>query len=207
MTNAFLFFEIAQDWVKNSPYADEPIWQSDVLETDFTESDFLREYAWVVLNSGFRESVVRSKFEYISLCFCDWESADEIIASQDQCVASALSSFANRRKLLAITSVARIIQVSGWDNLHKELNSDPLPAIEALPFMGKVTSRHLAKNIGIDCSKPDRHLARAATKFGYDTADLMCRDIGNRFSLNLAVVDIILWRYISEHDATIRLRG
>ena len=39
----------------------------------FTESDLLREAAWVILCSGFREAVIRRMFDFISLCFCDWE--------------------------------------------------------------------------------------------------------------------------------------
>lgn len=50
----------------------EVIWQRTVSMDGVTESAFLREAAWVILCTGFRERTLRTRFGYLSLCFCDW---------------------------------------------------------------------------------------------------------------------------------------
>lgn len=44
-------------FVIDAGYASEVDWQADVEFDQTSESDFLREAAWVVLSSGFRECV------------------------------------------------------------------------------------------------------------------------------------------------------
>jgi hypothetical protein len=63
----------------------------------FSESDLLREIAWVTLCSGFREKIVRSLFGKISLCFFDWVSAATIANHADICVATAMDAFHSTR--------------------------------------------------------------------------------------------------------------
>ena len=64
-------------------------WQENIDFDRVNESGFLREAAWVVLASGFRESVVRKVFPYISDSFLNWESADAIVANRAACLSSA----------------------------------------------------------------------------------------------------------------------
>ena len=70
--------------------------------SEFSEADLLAEVAWVVLCGGFRESIVRKKFDYISLCFCEWTSAKEILTRREMCISSAMHAIGNRSKLEAI---------------------------------------------------------------------------------------------------------
>src|SRR5256885_12557133 len=84
----------------------EAEWQRSGVFADFSEHDLLREAAWVVLCAGFRESTVRNCFDYISLCFCDWESAREISRHRRACIDTAAARFRNYRKLDAIASIA-----------------------------------------------------------------------------------------------------
>ena len=67
----------AREFVK-AHFNHEIIWQGAVRTSDITESDFLREAAWVIFCSGFRERTLRRHFSYLSLSFCDWESAEVI---------------------------------------------------------------------------------------------------------------------------------
>src|SRR5438445_11362706 len=73
------------------------------------ESDFLREAAWVVLNSGMRESVVRTRFPLISASFRWWRSAAEIARHARECIEEALACFRHESKIQAIASIAKII--------------------------------------------------------------------------------------------------
>jgi len=185
----------AKSWVQCSPYVHEIAWQESLHGFDISESHFLREYAWVVLNSGFREKVIRRYFDYISLCFCDWESAEIIELNEHVCIATVLPVFRNRRKLEAIVATARLLNRSGFEWLKASLEKDAISTLSSLPFVGAITSWHLAKNLGMDVAKPDRHLVRLARRFGYDEVHQMCRDIHIEVGDRIAVADIILWRF------------
>ena len=56
-------------YVINSGFQDEIEWQAKLCFDNVTESTFLREGAWVILNSGMRESVIRKYFQDLSFCF------------------------------------------------------------------------------------------------------------------------------------------
>src|SRR5882757_648492 len=89
------FYQSAKSWVERSTFADEILWQANLTQPNFSESDLLREHAWVVLNSGFREAVVRKHFDFISLCYCDWQSAQEIYELAEVCNSAASAAIGN----------------------------------------------------------------------------------------------------------------
>ena len=189
------FYRSAKSWIERSTFADELRWQANLNQPNFSESDFLREYAWVVLNSGFRESIVRKYFDFISLCYCEWQSAQEIHELADICNSAAASAIGNTRKLRAITDTAGLIHRIGFEQLKCSLIEDFLGVARTLPFIGAVTARHLAKNLGVEAAKPDRHLARLAGRFGYCSVDEMCNAISDVTGDSISVADIVLWRY------------
>lgn len=188
------YYSCAKNWIIGSCFAEEVEWQTNALCREFSESDLLREHAWVVLNSGFRESVVRKKFDYISLCYCDWESAKEIVIHRRQCVETASAAFNNIKKLEAMANAASFIGSIGFSRFHKDFVSDPISTLRELPYIGDVTVWHLAKNVGVNVSKPDRHLVRLAEQFGYEDAHEMCEAIHIETGDHVAVADLVLWR-------------
>ncbi len=192
---ALSLYEQAESRVYSAGYGWEADWQRQRLHAGFTEEDLLREAAWVVLCSGFRESVVRNVFDYVSLCFCDWESAEAIARHKSLCIETALHQFKNRRKISAIAEIAEIICEAGFDRVHAELYDDPIEKLQALPFIGPTTSWHLAKNLGFNVAKNDRHLARLAVGNGFADAHTLCALIAQETGELAGVVDIILWRY------------
>ncbi|THV25087.1 hypothetical protein [Peteryoungia ipomoeae] len=185
----------AKRWVNMSEYSAEINWQSTRLPGIVTETDFLREYAWVVLNSGFREMIVRKKFDYISLCYCDWDSAEEIVSNASVCVRAAAHALNHRQKLEAIVKAAAIVSRTGFSSFWNVVMEAPQDRLQTLPFIGPVTARHLAKNLGFSCVKPDRHLVRLATEYGFVDVDAMCEAIQVESGDDLSVLDIVLWRY------------
>lgn len=189
------FYRSAKSWIERSSYAGELRWQASLNEPNFSEADFLREYAWVVLNSGFRESVVRKHFDFISLCYCEWESAQEIYDLGEICSNAAASAFGNRRKLRAINYTAGFVHRMGFDRFKANLVEDFFGLALTLPFIGPITARHLAKNLGFDAAKPDRHLARLAEEFGCSSVNEMCSSISEVTGDSLSVTDIVLWRF------------
>ena len=104
--------------------------------------------------------------------------------------------FANRRKHEAVTAVAARIAVEGFASFQRLVCADPISKTLELPFIGRITSLHLAKNLGFDVAKPDRHLVRLKDLLGYEDVDTMCSFIAAATGDPVRVVDLVLWRYL-----------
>lgn len=204
LTGAMHLFSKACSYVEQAGLSGEVARQREADFTEFTESELLREHAWVTLCSGFRESVVRRAFDHISLCFCDWESAEAIVSAGEICCATAASSFANRIKLKGIFSTASYISEVGFDEFKRSVLNDPICQLQKLAFIGPITSWHLAKNLGLDVAKPDRHLVRVSERLGFFSADHFCRELAATTGEPAKVVDLIVWRYIADNPEQMR---
>jgi hypothetical protein len=198
IAGALHLFSRANHYVTRSGLQAEIDWQRSVNVAEFSESDLLREAAWVILCSGFRESIVRRVFDYISLCFCDWESAAAIADADRLCVQSAAHGFRNVSKLQAILAVAHIVHRRTFPSLKAAILADPIAELSCLPRIGPITVWHLAKNLGVDVAKPDRHLARVASTLGYGSAADFCSAIAQATGEQIKVVDLIVWRYLAD---------
>lgn len=185
----------AEHDVQAAGFAWEIDWQRRRCQSPFSEPDLLRESAWVILCSGFREATVRKVFDYVSLCFCDWESADEIARHRSACVATASARFRNGRKIDAIARVADIVTETGFEQVRSQILAEPIRQLQKIPFIGQVTSWHLAKNLGLDVAKNDRHLALMAKGLGYADAHDLCADVSDVTGELVSVIDIVLWRF------------
>lgn len=134
---------------------------------------FFREYVWVVLNAGMREQVARNIF-------------NKFMEKMD------LDKIRHIGKRSAIRSA--IYEYEKWfEQLQKSENK--IEFLDTLPWIGPITKYHLARNIGIDTVKPDRHLVRLAEGYGYKTPLELCQEIQKTIPEKLGVIDLILWRY------------
>jgi hypothetical protein len=190
--NAYLS---AKTTVIENGYWPEVLALASVKSSELTEVSFLREAAWVVLSAGLSEIVVRRKFEAVSTAFLRWQSAELIRRYSAKCIEDALPAFGNHRKLRAIARIAEIVADAGFDAFRTGLLDNPIEGLMALPFMGPATSRHLAKNIGLDVAKPDRHLVRLAAAAQYSSADELCQRISWVVGDSVSMIDTVLWRY------------
>ncbi len=183
--------------VVDSGYAGEMEWQRRVGERldPVTEKEFLSEAAWVVFNAGMRESVVRSKWAALSDAFLLWRSAREVTDHASECSAAALSVFGHVRKVQAAVAIAGLVADVGISQIRMSMDMDPEVFLTELPYVGAVTWRHLAKNLGLQMVKEDRHLVRLAGAWGRPSADDMCREIADWLGEPLSVVDLVLWRW------------
>ena len=118
LRTALSTYQEAKGYVAAAGFQEEVEWQRTRESCRFTEGEFLCEAAWVILCSGFRELYVRRIFDYISLCFCDWESARCILRHAKGCRSTALAGFNYPQKIDAIIGVAREVQRVGFDVLH-----------------------------------------------------------------------------------------
>jgi len=149
-----------------------------------TPEYFLEQYVYVVLCSYWKEQYARREWDR----FFDTRNPDVI---------------SNLRKRAAI--MQGVTHAAEWLR-NLQAAHDKLAYLNSLPMIGPVTCRHLARNIGIDCVKPDRHLCRVAATFGYghsskarESAEIctrMCQDIRDEIggSEKIGLIDVVLWR-------------
>jgi hypothetical protein len=193
-------YKLAKREVTSRGYCDEIAWQASQNFEDMSESVLLKETAWVILCSGFKESVIRNKFSYLSLCFCDWQSAKDIVACKQACRDTALKSFGHKGKIDAILQTAELIDKKGFAKLKQEIYKSPLESLKQFPYIGDITAWHLAKNLGVPVAKPDRHLVRLANIMGYHDVQHFCGDVAEVSGDAIQVVDIVFWRFATLVD-------
>lgn len=191
-------FADAMAYVKAAGLLSEVDWQMDRDFGSFTETEFLREAAWVILCTGFRESIVRRMFDHISLSFCDWESSDVIMRHASVCITSAMASIRCRRKYEAIVTISEHLNYVGFDKFKARILDDPIGEIKQLPYIGPVTSLHLAKNLGFETAKPDRHLTRLTKVLGFSSAQNLCEVLSTETGMPVSAIDLVLWRYMAD---------
>ena len=174
-------------------FVDEIAWQSYVRLEHVTPQSFLREAAWVVLNTGMRESVVRRLFGAIEEAFSDFDP-EQVWLRRRATRTRALATFGHPGKIDAIIGIAGAVRKITAPDLA-DLLLDPEPFLTSLPYVGPVTWRHLAKNLGAPTAKPDRHLQRFTERVGRSSVDELCGEISNWLGDPVSVVDVVLWRW------------
>lgn len=178
-------------------YVDEVAWQLRAGAEPMNESLFVREAAWVVLSAGMRESVVRQVFPALDQA-CGRFDPHWLTQHRSQARADSLAVFRHERKIDAILDIADTAASLGTDGLCAAL-ADPQAFLTSLPYVGPVTWRHLAKNLGAPVAKPDRHLLRFARAAGWQSVDEMCEEISSWLGDPVPVVDVVLWRWSVLH--------
>ncbi len=185
----------AKEAVVARGFAWEIDWQAERRLDRIGESEFLRESAWTVLSTGFREAVVRRLFGPICEAFLGMRSAAAIQANRARCRRDALKVFNNSRKVTAILEIASIVEDMGFERVRRQIELDGVRFLQTLPYIGSITAFHLAKNLGLPVVKPDRHLRRIAAAAGFSSPLELCQLISDQLGEPLQVVDIVLWRY------------
>lgn len=194
LREAFVF---AHTFTAQNGYSNEIEWQTSLSLEYLDEETFLREYAWVVLTSGMREAVVRKKFPSISRCFYCWRSTSHIARNPEACVRAALHVYRHEQKIRAIAHTATYLAGEDFSKFKEKLRTCPLLTLRSLPYIGPITQFHLAKNIGLDFAKPDRHLVRIARLFDYPSVEDFCQAVAKEVGTRVTVVDLVFWRFAS----------
>ena len=195
----------AREMVVANGYGQEIDWQESRCLDNLSESSFLEEAAWVVLSSGMREKVISQRFPMITDSFLKWISADIIVQNANSCRKKALRAFNNVRKVDAIVAICERVAKEGFACFRVRIEKEGIQFIRTLDFMGPATSYHLAKNIGLDVVKPDRHLVRIAQAVGCRTPTVLCHLISEETGDKISVIDIVLWRYATLNQAYLKV--
>ncbi len=171
------YYQDAKTYILNTEYKQEYEWclNREPFEKCTSETFFF-EYVYVVLNAGMKEQIARKIYER----FCkDLDSNTIGHLGKRKAVDTAIGNY------------------KMWFNSLQLLQTDGarIEYLAELPWIGNITKFHLARNIGIDTVKPDRHLVRLADRFGFKTPLEMCLEIQRYTKEKLGVIDVILWRY------------
>jgi hypothetical protein len=170
---ALNFFKTAEQYVKTN-FNDEMLKVDNRRFEDQNAEGFLRQCIYVVVNSGMPNQVAAKILERF------YESG------------SNPNTIGHPNKRKAITQAP--LNYKEWFEALQSSN-DKIEYLESLPMMGPTIKYHLARNMGIDCAKPDRHLKRLAERFGYSEVQTMCEELAKESGYRIGTVDVILWRY------------
>jgi endonuclease III len=195
MSNLLECYKNIKNYVILRGFGDEIRWQEEMNFECVTETDFLRESAWVILCSGMNEGVIRKYFKNISFCFFEWESAEKIVEMKKYCIEYAMQIFKNDRKINAIANTAEKVVDIGFKEIKIMLFESPIETLQTFPFIGPITAYHLAKNLGLPFAKADRHLSRLSKCLGYSNVQNFCKELSEISEDTIQVVDIVLWRF------------
>ena len=137
---------------------------------------FATEAIYVVINAGMRVTVAEVIFRR---CMAALEASE-----------SVSGVYGHPGKAKAIEALWLDRQRLFDEYLQAE---DQLVFLAALPWIGPVTVDHLAKGLGHDRAKADRHLERIARRDRTTTAKL-CTRLAKATGYRVATIDSILWR-------------
>ena len=104
---------------------------------------------------------------------------------------------ARQRQVLGKSGKAVAIDTI-WRNrdelfLAFQMANDKVEFARCLPWIGNVTKWHVAKNLGVDCAKPDIHLERVASQY-QTTPEALCGELAVATGDRVATADVVLWR-------------
>jgi hypothetical protein len=168
--------------------ADYRYWRNEIIQRGYGEdiewseniapvSDplmFWRDFAFVVLNSGMKAQVASRIWQLVRPTVEQGGSAADV--------------FGHKGKAGAIDAV----YAARHEKLAEYLAApDKLEFLRSLPWIGPITCWHLAKNLGHDVAKPDRHLVRIA---GNEGVAPLCGRLARESGDRIATVDVVIWR-------------
>lgn len=158
-------------------FAEEIKWAQELRPVSDPDL-FATEAVYVICNSGMRAQVARQIFDRIMLVLRRGGDATD-------------AQFGHPGKREAINRIWRERLALFQEFQRAEDKVEWLH--HGLPWIGAITKFHLARNLGIDCVKPDRHLVRLARQYGL-TPTALCTELAGETGDRVGTVDCVLWR-------------
>jgi hypothetical protein len=160
----------------NRGFAEQLKFVEQRLEAPCDNADsFALEHAWVVLNSGMKYQIALKIYSGV------------IEALYNEIPLRFLFKHEGKRNAIEKIYYNRDVHFEKYQNI-----SDKVFYLSSLPWIGEVTKFHLARNLGVNTVKPDRHLVRISNLFDVEPAYL-CQDLSNKTGEKVGVVDFVLW--------------
>lgn len=138
--------------------------------------DFALEVIYVICNSGMKHKVAVGIFERCKSAVLEGQPVINYFGHQGKAAAIEVI-WRDRARLYAEYAAA----------------PDKVAYAETLPWIGKITAYHVAKNFGAQVAKPDVHLQRLAN-LERVTAQQLCERLAAETGYRVPAVDTVLWR-------------
>jgi hypothetical protein len=170
-------FVVARNAIVKAGYQPEIDYVQNRYFKDIDESEFFFQYVYVVMCWRVKEQIASKQ-------------TDNYFKNLDP---SVITCYFKDKKRAAV-EIAKENFVR-WFGELKAAN-DPFKYLQTLPCIGKVMKFHLARNLGFDCIKPDRHLIMLSLECGFKTPLEMCESIQCSYpEYRIGTIDVILWRW------------
>jgi hypothetical protein len=199
------YFSQAREFVQRF-YPDEIEYFSSIKFDDITPEFYFREYVWVVHATGFSAHAVGSFINRLTEAYGNWKQL--AVCDESTMLKRVCAVVNNPKKILSVYKMAKLmldrVNTSNWNEYKYNYLSTP-ELLQKLPYIGKVTCFHLARNIGLlEYVKPDLHLVRLAKHWGFKNCDDMCKFVQPK-DMPLGIVDLIFW-YAASTFGTLEIR-
>jgi hypothetical protein len=164
-----------------SALEDATLRQTDPIKPPQEATDFALRTAYVILNGGMSWRVAKGI----------WSRMRPALVDNGE-VGTTFNHAAKRASINAVMT-NRDAHFTAY-RVAAEIDSNEVIAFcETLPHIGPVTKFHLAKNLGVDCAKPDIWLVRVAAVSGESPHEL-CTRLSQESGDRIAEVDFVIWR-------------
>lgn len=161
--------------VINKGYEQDIAWAEDIKKCN-DSAEFCQQYIFVLCNSGMKAQIAAVIYQRILQAIIDNVDISDV--------------FGHKGKVGAMKAIIKAHKTTFQEYLKSE---NKLEFCESLPWIGPITKYHLAKNLGENFIKPDRHLVRIAKEYNIDPFEL-CDKLAEITGDNLHTVDTVLWR-------------
>jgi len=160
--------------------AKEDIHWAENIKPPKNAKEFAYEIIYVICNSGMKNTIATKIYQKVTAALVRGESATTV--------------FKHKGKSEAIDGIWENRNELFRDFRSKKTTEDQMIFIGTkLPWIGKITQYHVAKNFGVDVAKPDVHLQRLAD-IEKTTPQKLCERLTEATGYRVATVDTILWR-------------
>lgn len=180
-------YRLLQTLITHAGFGDDVTWAENVGECESAD-EFAREHAFVVCNSGMRAKTACGIFRKVQVALSEGRPLLEVFGHEHKCY-SIQHVYDHRQELFA-----KYKEVVAND--RTETKEEVMAFLRTLPHIGPTIVFHLAKNMGLNIAKPDRHLQRIAA-FYETTPHELCRRLSEKTGLRIATIDTIIWRAAS----------
>ncbi len=159
-----------------------------------SDEEFYLEYCFVVLHPGVSTVVAHSVWDRIRPILD--QPLPRIVRNEKRVRTQLLRMYRNERKVGYMLDTARYLVANPGvgRRLERMGREQALKYLQTLPGIGKVTRYHLARNIGFDVVKPDRHLTRLAEVLG-TTPNELCCVVAEETGERVGVVDYVFYQW------------
>jgi len=173
-TDILTFYQKAKEICIRSGYQNEIDWVEKRKLEDQTADDFGRQFMYVILNSGMNNKIAEGIYV--------------------KAMKHGMMAIGHPGKRAAI--IKGLEMKEQWFNelKSKKTLNEQLTFLESLPWIGPITKYHLARNLGIDVAKPDRHMVKVAHHFNFPNVQKLCEAVSLKTDERIGTVDVVLWR-------------